>query len=542
MNVKKIFIPTLTAIMIASQLTGCAAVSQSEMLEMINNQQAICIEVAVPKEAQEEQGEEITYDWKELASLDNYEAFRLNFDDTLGITAFGDDGKNGVVYVDLEGNHTNNSTFYYAMMNKKFRNQIADTDTNAKLVEAAYNNYVDVESDAEAKLAYINAYFNILEDAEPNYYNGNSAVTRAEFLSAVYRAKEPVKDLEEDIEFTAKVDPAGDNEHTIFAQQMLDYNYLGLSEKSLNKQTFDGDITRAEAIYTLVKYFYADEYEAVTGKETAFTDAKNGGNIALKEGFIETKKNPETKEKYTEYKDYWMSYELQYAINNPDGGLPEALYKAMVVAKQVGLVTGDESRWDEAITKNEALNMIFRVYSNMETITNVDRGYAKDESVEAPATEADGIFENEFADYTKTDESLEEYEVIVTEQLDTNLYVIKEADILKLDQEGAGAISPVEIGAYLTVTGKTSNGWYEIQWNQLKGYLPADVLSTENPIQNTANPEEVVNQETGMTTQETLEKFEEIMKGFDDGSGGGISQEVLDNATVAPDYDKTPAW
>lgn len=179
---------------------------------------------------------------------------------------------------------------------------------------------------------------------------------------------------------------------------------------------------------------------------------------------------------------------------------------------------------------------------NMETITNADRGAATGDAIEAPATEADGIFENEFVDYTKTDESLEEYEVIVTEQLDTNLYVIKEADILKLDQEGAGAISPVEIGAYLTVTGKTSNGWYEIQWNQLKGYLPADVLSTENPIQNTANPEEVVNQETGMTTQETLEKFEEIMKGFDDGSGGGISQEVLDNATVAPDYDKTPAW
>lgn len=387
MNVKRVFIPTLTAILIASQLTGCAAASESEMLTMINNQQAICIEVAVPKEAQEEQGEEITYDWNELASLDNYEAFRLNFDDTLGITAFGDDGKNGVVYVDLEGNHTNNSTFYYAMMNKKFRNQIADTDTNAKLVEAAYNNYVDVESDAEAKLAYINAYFNILEDAEPNYYNGNSAVTRAEFLSAVYRAKEPVKDLEEDIEFTAKVDPAGDNEHTIFAQQMLDYNYLGLSEKSLNKQTFTGEITRAEAIYTLVKCFYADELEAVTGKETAFTDAKNGGNIALKEGFIETKKNPETKEKYTEYKDYWMSYELQYAINNPDGGLPEALYKAMVVAKQVGLVTGDESRWDEAITKNEVLNMIVRVYDGMETITNVDRGYAKAEVIDVSATE-----------------------------------------------------------------------------------------------------------------------------------------------------------
>ena len=390
MTVKKIFIPTLTAILIASQLTGCAAVSQSEMLEMINNQQAICIEIAVPKEA--EQGDELIYDWKELAFLDNYEEFRLNFDDLLNITAFGEGGKNGTVYVDLEGNHTNNSTFYYAMMNKKFRAQLADTDTNASLVDLAYENYVDVDSDAEAKLAYINAYFNILEDAEPNYFNGSSSVTRAEFLSSLYRAGTPVQDLEEDLEFTAKVEPNGENEHTIFAQQMLDYSYLNFSEKSLNTQTFGGDITRAEAIYTLVKYFYADEYNAVTGKEAAFTDTKNGGDIASKQKFIETKKNPETKEKYTEYKDYWMSYELQYAINNPDKGMPEALYKAMVVAKQVGLITGEESRWDEALTKNEALNFILRIYENMETITNADRGNATAD-VDAPTTENTGDYE-----------------------------------------------------------------------------------------------------------------------------------------------------
>ena len=348
---------------------------------MIDNQQTICIEVAVPKEA--EKGEEITYEWTELASLDNYETFRLNFDDILNITAFGNGGKNGVVYVDLEGNHTNNSTFYYAMMNKKFSEKIKDTDINEKLVDIAYENYADISSDAEAKLAYINAYFNIIEDAEPNYFNGNSAVTRAEFLSAVYRSQTPVQDLESDETFADAVDPSRDNEHTIFAQQMLDKSYLGLSEKSLNEQTFTGDITRAEAIYTLVKTFYAEKYDSVTGKETAFSDTKNGGDIASKQKFIETKKNPETKEKYTEYKDYWMSYELQHAINNPDKGMPEQLYKAMVVAKQVGLVTGEESRWDEAITKNEALNFIVKIYEDMATITNADRGGAEGEQGEA---------------------------------------------------------------------------------------------------------------------------------------------------------------
>ena len=63
---------------------------------------------------------------------------------------------------------------------------------------------------------------------------------------------------------------------------------------------------------------------------------------------------------------------------------------------------------------------------------------------------------------------------------------------------------------------------------------------TENSIQDNYNPDEVVNEETGMTARETLDKFDELMKGFDDGSGGGISQEVLDNATVAPDYANDP--
>ena len=57
------------------------------------------------------------------------------------------------------------------------------------------------------------------------------------------------------------------------------------------------------------------------------------------------------------------------------------------VAKQVGLITGEESRWDEAITKNEALNFILRIYENMETVTNADRGQATGNVIEAPETE-----------------------------------------------------------------------------------------------------------------------------------------------------------
>ena len=533
MKVKKIFIPTLTALIIASQLAGCGAASQSEMLEMINNQQAICIEVAVPESV--EQGEERQLDWVELAHKDNYETFRLDFDDVLSITAFGEGGKNGTVYVDLEGNHTDNSTLYYAMMNKKFREQIGDTDINKALVELAYKNYTDVESDAEAKLAYINAYFDLVNDAEPNYYNGNSTLTIAEFLGALYKSHNPVSDeIEAPADFYAVVDRNGENPNTDFAYQLLEHSYLDLEDKSLTEDNFNGTITRGEAVYTIVSMFYADELSNVTAKDTCFSDVKNGGDIALKQKFIETTKNKETKETITTYKDYWKAYELQYAIENADKGAPDDLYNAMVVAKKVGLITGETCRWDEALTKNEAINFIMKIYESMPTVTNADRGAATGEVVDnAESTETS----NPYADYGKTDESLADYEVTITEVLNTQMYVVKSSDIKKLDQEGAGAIAPAEEGAYLTVTGKTSNGWYEVVWGNSKGYLPADTLSDTNPNPQPSQSETV--SDSGRPADEVLEDFWELMdEGWDDGSGGGLSQEALDNQSPIGDYDK----
>lgn len=59
------------------------------------------------------------------------------------------------------------------------------------------------------------------------------------------------------------------------------------------------------------------------------------------------------------------------------------------VAKQIGLIIGEESRWDEVLTKNEALNFILRIYENIDTITNADRGYATGEVIDTSTTEVD---------------------------------------------------------------------------------------------------------------------------------------------------------
>ena len=74
MKEKKILVPTLTLLMIASQLTGCASATQKEMFSMMQNGETIAIEVANPTD--NSQGTELYVEWKELASLDNYIDFR----------------------------------------------------------------------------------------------------------------------------------------------------------------------------------------------------------------------------------------------------------------------------------------------------------------------------------------------------------------------------------------------------------------------------------------------------------------------------------
>ena len=57
MRIKRLIVPTLTMVIIASQLMGCAATSQSELLKMLDTGQQIEIEIATP--ISEEQGEEL---------------------------------------------------------------------------------------------------------------------------------------------------------------------------------------------------------------------------------------------------------------------------------------------------------------------------------------------------------------------------------------------------------------------------------------------------------------------------------------------------
>ena len=370
MQVRRYVIPTLTMLLIASQLTGCSSATSKEALQMLERGDSITIEVAEPISI--EQGTEITYEWKELAYLDNYEDFRFIFDDILAITNHGSNGKNGVIYADLEGNHTDNSTLYYAFMNRAFVEKYwNNTDVAKTIANAAEDIYTDLSNQHESLLAGYNAYYNLIPDSEPGFANMQSTMTRLEALSFLYKCDTPVQELETDTAFLAKV---GDNVHTIFAQQIADQSYLKADNDSLDTTTANGTITRAEFIYTLVQRYYSDEYNQVTGKETCYSDAKNGGDIALKQKYI--KKDKETGNLITPNK--WQSYELSYSLQNPDKGMPDDLYKALVVAYNHNLIDSDESNWELGLTKYDAMKFVTTVYedltSNDKFIMNVDRG------------------------------------------------------------------------------------------------------------------------------------------------------------------------
>lgn len=365
MKVKRILIPTITMVIIASQLMGCSAATQSQLLKMIDSGQQIEIEVATPSFYESEQGEESALTWIELAQLETNPTLRNSWDDILLITRT-DTGKNGIFYVNAAGENENNNTLAVALHNREFQKIFENDSTLRTLAESVVSNYADLEiSDTNnrtelLKAVYmgINAYFNLLPDNTPNYCNADSTLTRGEFMAMVFRADNPVSDLTSDGILTNAV---GSSEYNIYAQGVVENSYLGLESESLNNKTYNGNITRGEVIYMLVSRYYNNELQLLNlnNSNITFSDAKNGGDIATKQKFIEDGVK----------KTYWESYELAYALQNADQGTTERMYKALIVANQVGLISS-ETRWDEACTISEAMELLVKALMNEKSIEN----------------------------------------------------------------------------------------------------------------------------------------------------------------------------
>ena len=470
---KKVMIPLIASGIIASQLMGCASASSKEFLDLLNKGEAIEIEVAVPESIEE--GTEKDLEWVQLDQLSTYPEFRRAMDDALFITNFGEDSKNGILYVDLEGNHEGNNTLYNAFMNNAFRENYWENEEVQKQVqEAVLEVYADVEADTEGiKVAALNAYYNLLPDAEPNYFNGESLINRGEFMALLYRSENPVQDLESNEEFTSLV---GESDNTDFAYSLVEDSYLSTSDKSLNAKTFNGTMTRGEAIYMLMHHFYGDELSTYTNSPS-LPDIKNGGDIASKQKFTG---------------DYSTSVELMYALQNADSGAPEEIYKAVGLAYDKGILESTEdSRWDEGITKEEALTLLTNTLSSMPTKGSYQQG----------ASTSTSEAETEASDITA---------------LDLVLYAIEEVPVKADYSEDAEKIRTLAKYEEVTVTGITTDGeWYEISDDGKKVYVDSEALvdgnelnvlleaETEEEVPETNETESVEDNETESTVQET---------------------------------------
>lgn len=359
MKLKRVILPTITMVIIASQLFGCSSASKQEAYDMLQETEQIELEYAVPEYDADEESKVELLPWLQLSSLETHPELRTAFEELLGVTGTTGD-KSGIIYINSGDMTDQNNTLFMALGNTTFMNDYIRNDAQqSKIEEIANNEYTDLE-DNQGVAAVINAYFELLPDQEKGQFDGSATISRAQAMTLVMRAITPVsvvkgQELEgspvEDEAFTSVV---GESQYTNFAAPMNQYTYLNTST-GLNDKTFNTTMSRGEYIYMLTKCIYGDTYaqrmeEAGKEDETlsddlSLTNIKDGGNITFQE-----------------------------ALNNPENGLPTEMYQTLARAVALGFITEDDLNWDEAITKSDAITIFIdatEVYqSNIKEVRN----------------------------------------------------------------------------------------------------------------------------------------------------------------------------
>lgn len=276
-------------------------------------------------------GSGLTISWTPVGELTDHAELRASIDKYLGVTGEGK-SKQGSLYTNIKGKNDYNNVFSVAMNNSAVEKAL---NTNKNLIaNAACNSYTDLDIDDEEKCVNmaLNAYFNLLPDGTEA--NADASLTRAQFMAMVMRADTPVTEIQTDTAFEKSV---GQSEYNRYAQSVNKDSYL-----TLNNQLYNSSMTRAEAVYTIVSRYYADSLKNASSSASCYTDAKDGGAVAKSD----------------------RASALNNSISNPDSGMDRELYKSLCVAKEKNLLTSARSRWDEAITKNEAIALLRSVYTH----------------------------------------------------------------------------------------------------------------------------------------------------------------------------------
>lgn len=339
MKIKRVILPTITMVIIASQLFGCASTTKQEAYDMMRETEQIELEYAVPDyDSNAEESKVELLPWLQLSSLETHPELRTAFEEYVGVT--GTTGnKEGILYTNpLTTQADQNITLLLAIKNSQFRGYLVSPDELAKIGEIAAENYTDIDvDDVNAPYATINAYFELLPDQEDGQFDGDATISRAQAMALLMRAITQVNESqapEENKDFTDKV---GETTYTNFAAPMDEYAYLN-TENGLNDKNFSSAMSKGEYIYLLANYYSQDfqEYMDNNGfknntylEDVTISTVSDAGDISFSE-----------------------------AISDSSKGVPSDMYRAFQTAINMNLITeSDLEDWDSAITKGEAIRL-----------------------------------------------------------------------------------------------------------------------------------------------------------------------------------------
>lgn len=347
-RIKVVAIPILTLIVAATQLSGCSSSSKSQVIDTVNEVGGdTVVEFKIEENEFTEQGEAQSIGWVKLSTLNTYPEYRKMFEVNMGIGEVSGI-KSGCIYIDADGNHTDNPTLLSAFSNKVVVEKFNNDEVQNYLRSSIQSTYADLE-DSDEYAAIINAYFNLLPDSTPNYFNGGKSLSRLEAMTLATRATTPVSTLTTDQSFT---DAVGDTPYTPYASLSNAKAYLSTSDNSLTQDNATKAMSRGEYVYLIMATIYGeDTINAVDLTQSKLTDVKDTTPTE------HTKTNAE---------------QLALALQTPTQA-PEQIYKALVLANDNDILP-EETDWNRAITKGEAVEFITEVIQAY----NEKNGYAVD--------------------------------------------------------------------------------------------------------------------------------------------------------------------
>ncbi|MBE6612850.1 MAG: hypothetical protein E7632_10200 [Ruminococcaceae bacterium] len=288
-----------------------------------------------------------TLRWYRLDTVNTYTGFRSKADAVLGVETVFDptadrNSKNGclfVIRIDGRDIHTGNPSLHDAFRNRTFVEEYwQNADVRTALAELAPLAYPDVSpEDPYALYAALNAYYNLLRRYEsPDAFHASAGVSRQEFCELLVKASAPAD---------SKAENVGDEAAR-----------LGfLSGASYDIAAQEGNISRIEAIYLVIRYYFGDF--AATSIPVSMPGAANAGDLAMKLGF-----KTQHFDGSVTAKTFWQQYTLAFMLEHPNVGLQEELYEALAFAAELGLVDGDASRWQDALTRGEAVELVANAF------------------------------------------------------------------------------------------------------------------------------------------------------------------------------------